>query len=394
MKGDDTLGLENFSEEKVIPKAALEPENLKKMICEALSQQGFDVNGDRIVLHSTSKEFLRRVHEHAVRAEVGRAKSSLSRHETRLLSYIANGNEVDPNRVRPVIVRVLPDTEYARLFRYASLHWSIPISNGYGRRMRFLVLDEYNGKLIGLLGLCDPVFSLRARDEWIGWGFEQRRQRLVHVMEAYVLGAVPPYSQLLFGKFIAMVAASIEIREAFRKQYTGRETVIRQRYCPADLALVTTTSALGRSSVYNRLRYRDRLIMQSVGYTTGWGTFHFANGLYEKILDFAHANCVGTAKAQGWGGGEFRNRLEVVRKCLKTLGLPTEWIRHQVRREIFVAPLASNAREFLRGMTDTLDYYDEGIDAYFEFFRERWLIPRAQRDGSYRSFRREEWRLW
>jgi hypothetical protein len=280
------------------------------------------------------------------------------------------------------------------LFRYASLHWSIPISNGYGRRLRFLLLDESNGKLMGILGLSDPIFSLRARDEWVGWSFEQRRQRLFHVMDAYVLGAVPPYSQLLCGKFVAMVAASREVREAFCKRYTGRETVIRHRVRPAELALVTTTSALGRSSLYNRLKFHDRLLLQSVGYTTGWGTFHFANGIYEKMLDFAYAHCKGTAKAEGWGGGEFRNRQEVVRKCLAALGFPEDWMLHQIQREIFVAPLAHNTCEFLRGETNQLDCWDESVETYFDFFRERWLLPRAQRDPSYKNFHREEWRLW
>ena len=97
--------------------------------------------------------------------------------------------------------------------------------NGYGdmavsythlRRLRFLVYDNSTGKLMGLFGLGDPVFSLSARDQWIGWTKEDRRKRLVHVMDAFVLGAVPPYNQLLVGKLIAMLVASNEVREAYR----------------------------------------------------------------------------------------------------------------------------------------------------------------------------------
>jgi hypothetical protein len=54
------------------------------------------------------------------------------------------------------------------------------------------VLDRQNDKLIGLFGLGDSVFSLKARDEWIGWNSETRETRLRHVMDAFVLGAVPP----------------------------------------------------------------------------------------------------------------------------------------------------------------------------------------------------------
>lgn len=364
------------------------------LICRSLYQHGYRLSEEGLELIRQDKEALRQAHAPAVQAEIERAKKGLYPYEDRLLSYIADGDEVRPDAIRPALVKVEPETEHSRLFRYASLHWSIPVSNGYGRRLRFLIFDESNGKLMGILGLSDPVFSLHPRDSWVGWSFEQRKERLHHVMDAYVLGAVPPYSKLLAGKFVAMVAISREISDAFRERYAGQKTVLRQRVQSGELAMVTTISALGSSSVYNRLRFRNRLLLISVGYTVGWGTFHFANGVYEKIQAFAQQYCEGTAKAEGWGGGKFRNRQEVVRKCLIKLGLPTSWMRHQVRREIFVAPLAANTREFLRGEADSLEYWNETMATYFEFFRERWMLPRAQRDESYKIFHREEWRLW
>jgi hypothetical protein len=30
----------------------------------------------------------------------------------------------------------------------------------------------------------------------------------------------------------------------------------------------------------------------------------------------------------------------------------------------------------------------------FDWFRERWLLPRAARDDSYRSFEAQSYRLW
>ncbi|MDW8107130.1 MAG: DUF4338 domain-containing protein [Armatimonadota bacterium] len=367
---------------------------LRRLIRKALREQGYKITKQRVELQGDEKETLRRVHALAVQAEIARAEKQLRPYENVLLEYVASGEEVNPSAIRPVLIQVEPETDLSRLFRYASLHWSIPISNGYGRRLRFVILDDSNGKLIGILGLADPVFSLRPRDDWVGWSFEQRKERLHHVMDAYVLGAVPPYSKLLMGKFVAMVATSKQVCEAFCARYSGRRTVLRQRVQSGELAMVTTTSALGRSSLYNRLKFQNRLLLISVGYTTGWGTFHFANGVYEKMLAFAYQHCEGTAKAEGWGGGKFRNRYEVVRKCLRQLGLPEDWMLHQVRREIFVGPLATNTREFLRGETDYLDYCNETVETYFEFFRERWLVPRALRDESYKCFRREEWRLW
>jgi hypothetical protein len=69
-------------------------------------------------------------------------------------------------------------------------------------------------------------------------------------------------------------------------------------------------------------------------------------------------------------------------------------MRHRVYREIFVAPLGANARAFLRGESSELGAWDVSVADYFAYFRERWLLPRAARDGRYKAFQREQWRLW
>src|SRR6185369_11629607 len=128
------------------------------------------------------------------------ARNGLSRHEERLLRHIANGSQVNPELIAPRLIEVKPRTDDELLFRYATLHWSIPVSSGYGRRLRFLVKDEQNEKLIGIIGLGDPVFALGARDKWIGWDRLSACANLRYVMDAFALGAVPPYSLMLGGK--------------------------------------------------------------------------------------------------------------------------------------------------------------------------------------------------
>ncbi len=293
----------------------------------------------------------------------------------------------------PRLVEVQPDSEEELLFRYASLHWSIPVSSGYGRRLRFLVVDDSNEKLVGLIGLGDPVYSLGPRDEWVGWTPSDRKKRLGHVMDAFVLGAVPPYSFLLCGKLVAMLAASDTVRHAFKRKYGGTRSVIRRKLHDGRLALVTTASALGRSSVYNRLRFGDRLLYQSVGFTKGSGEFHFSNGLYGAITEFAEGHCEPTAKQERWGTG-FRNRREVINKCLPVLGLSSDWVYHGIEREVFVIPLAENTREFLRGEHTRLRWYGQPETRLFEYFRDRWMLPRASWDERFRSWSRDDWVIW
>jgi hypothetical protein len=259
--------------------------------------------------------------------------------------------------------------------------------------LRFLVVDENNGRLIGLIGLGDPVFGLRPRDEWIGWTPSDRKKRLGNVMDAFVLGAVPPYSFLLCGKLVAMLAASDTVRHAFKRKYAGARSVIRRKVHDGRLALITTTSALGRSSVYNRLGLRDRLLYQSVGFTMGSGEFHFSNGLYGAITEFAEEHCEPTAKQERWGTG-FRNRREVIKKCLPALGLSSDWVYHGIKREVFVIPLAHNSQEFLRGGHFRLRWYHQSETEMFEYFRDRWMLPRASWDKRFRSWSTDEWVIW
>jgi hypothetical protein len=375
---------------------ALSPQQrqLRARVLRSLEAQGFQVRQSRLELPGAlQKEQLRALHQEAVRHQVERARAGLERFEDRLLCRIAAGSEVVPDRISPRLVRVRPESEDELLFRYARLHWSIPVSAGYGRRLRFLVYDEGNGKLMGLFGLGDPVFSLGPRDRWIGWDLEQKKRRLQCVMDLFVLGAVPPYSQLVCGKLIALLATSREVQEAFRRQYRGRRTYISRKKMDARLALLTTTSALGRSSLYNRLTFRGEPVFHSLGFTRGSGDFHFSNGFYDELRALALDHCQPTAKHDRWGNG-FRNKRELLRKVLPLLGLSRELVYHGVRREFFAAPLARNAAEFLRGEAQRLRPYCRSAAELFEWFRERWLLRRAERDDRYRGFDPESYRLW
>ena len=123
------------------------PENLKKDIIKALKIQGYSVKRGVIQMpENATKEDYRRMNQLAVQKKLEVSGPGIKRHEDRLINYIANGSEVVPEKILPKIVLVQPGTDHELLFRYASLHWSIPVSSGYGRRLRFLVFDQYNKK--------------------------------------------------------------------------------------------------------------------------------------------------------------------------------------------------------------------------------------------------------
>lgn len=367
---------------------------LRSRVIDSLEAQGFVVNKGSIAPpDGNDKDSLRTLHENAVQHNIEKSRDGLVRYEQELLKFIANGNEVKPTAIQPRLHQVESGTLEELLFRYVRLHWSIPVSAGYGRRLRFLVFDDSNNKLIGLFGLGDPIFNLGPRDKWVGWDFETRKQKLQSVLDLFVLGAVPPYSNLLCGKLIALLATSKTVLNAFVTRYGGSKSYISKRNLDSHLALLTTISALGRSSIYNRLRYQDRLIYQSVGFTRGSGEFHFCNGIYDDLRQFALENCKPSEKNSAWGSG-FRNRREIVKKALPLLDLPKEFIYHGVEREIFVIPLAANTQKFLCGEEQSLAYFDCTEDELCSWFKDRWLLPRSANNHSYLNYDSSDYRLW
>lgn len=367
---------------------------LRRDVLRSLRRLGYVVRDGQIELPGEpTKDDLRRVNEMACQKKRSEARPRLARYESRLLKRIACGNEVAPEAVVPKLIPVKRGSEDELLFRYVGLHWSIPVSSGYGRRLRFLVEDQSNGKLIGLFGLGDPVYSLGVRDEWIGWDADTKRDRLYHVLDAFVLGAVPPYNRLLCGKLVAMLALSDAVRQAFRDRYGGRETLISGEVRKPYLALLTTTSALGRSSIYNRIRIDGFDYWHRVGTTEGWGDFHFSNGVYADIRAYAERWCKPTAKKEPWGSG-FRNKREVVRKVLPRIGLSTDLANHGIRREVYTAPLGRESLAFLRGEVQHPLFFNVTQKDLWEAFRDRWFLARARRCPQYSHFERESYRLW
>jgi Domain of unknown function (DUF4338) len=228
---------------------------LKKRLRSHLKSLGFTKNGEgTLVPPGSSKDVIRSIHSVQREDRLAVNDKFISDRFPHLIKYFASGHEIDPARISPVLQLVSSDTWETNLFRLASLTWSVPVSNGFGRRLRYLVWDDHNGKLIGIIAIGDPVFNLSVRDNLIRWDAEARGKRLVNVMDAYVLGAVPPYNALLGGKLVACLIRSRDIYDDFTRAYGQTRGIISKKKKNARLLVVTTSSSMGRSSVYNRLK--------------------------------------------------------------------------------------------------------------------------------------------
>jgi hypothetical protein len=370
-------------------------EKLRRRFQKHLRQIGYRKRGyEWIPPPLSDKELIRKLARPAVERRIQRASRTLRPKEEALLEWIADGQDISLKRIAPRLLPIRPGSEEELVFRYATHHWSIPVSSGYGRRLRFLMIDEENDKLMGVIGLGDPVYNLSPRDRWIGWSDEKKRSRLHSCLDAFVLGAVPPYSHLLCGKFMAMTIASKEVRTHYNRSYLHPKSIISGSRSSAPLALVTTLSALGKSSVYDRVKLSsNHAILLRIGTTAGTGDFHLNNSLYAEILDFIKEHHPDSYKNKKWGEG-FRNRREVMLKFLSAAGLSRSILTHGIPREIYAAPTARNSLEFLRGETTDLDFYDWTVDDLFDDFKARWMLPRAAKRKDYLKFRASSWRLW
>ena len=361
--------------------------SLERAIHSHLLSLGFSKNGSGYFVDGIlTKQKIRNLHA-AQRLDIlERQRGFVETHGSELEEHFASGSQIDPTSIDPELVEVLPESLESRLFRFACLLWSVPVSQGFGRRLRFLVRDRQNGCLIGLFALGDPVFNLSARDNWIGWTHEDRRDRLVHVMDAYVVGAVPPYSQLIGGKLVAALMASSEVKRAYERKYMGLQSVIRKRKHRARLVLLTTTSALGRSSIYNRLAIPDGPRFLRIGTTKGFGHFHLHGRIFDSLRE--HLEAKGHPYASGHRFGMGPNwKLRVARAALEDVGIDGNSIlKHGVEREVYVIPLADNWREVLSGRQKRVRSLTRSAAEISGFCLSRWIVPRSNRDKSFQSF--------
>jgi hypothetical protein len=332
---------------------------------------------------SKAKDALRALHASQRSAVLHRERRFIEETWPLVRKYFADGWEIDPAGISPRLEPLEAGSWQSNLFRFAALTWSIPVSAGYGRRMRFLVWDDANRKLLGLIALGDPVFNLTVRDEWIGWNVEDRKERLVNVLDAYVLGAVPPYNWILGGKLVAALVRTVEIRDCFADRYASSRGIISRRKKRPTLVMVTTASAFGRSSVYNRLRIGEQVFFQPVGFTKGYGHFHIPDDLFDLIRGYLKAKR--HAYSSNFKFGEGPNwRMRAVREALVLAGLNPKLLRHGVQRQVFASELATNARAVLRGDERTPDYGTlTTIANVSERALDRWVIPRARADSTY-----------
>jgi len=231
---------------------------------------------------------------------------------------------------------------------------------------------------MGIFGLQSPPIAFPVRDCLFTYPEGRKTELINQTMDIFTLGAMPPYNRLLGGKLVALSVTSNEVRRDYRSVYAGRKTEMEGRVIPARLVALTTTSAFGRSSIYNRLKYENINIAESIGYTNGYGNFHFQK-LYPLFKEYLESKDIDTRG--GYGTGPKRT-WQLIRRTLDELEMPADLLKHGVKREAFLFRLVDNLEEYMNGKNKTPKYRDLPFDDLAEYWKERWLKGRYDRvDG-------------
>lgn len=289
---------------------------------------------------------------------------------------LANGLDALNSKIDPII-EVCETKKQHRLFRILRYYWSSPYSEYVGRRIKLLIRDKAlpNRPIIGIAALGSPIIHIPERDEFIGWDKKTRTKNLIYTLDAYVIGALPPYNLLLGGKLISYILASNEIREIYRKKYQGRITLTEKRTANK-LVGIFTTSLYGNSSQYNRLKFGKDILYQSIGQTKGYGTLHISEKTIQLMIQLLKSKGIEVGHKFGDGPSWV---MRVIRSAGDVLGFDSDFLlKHSFKRNIFFVPLADEYKSFLNGTTKKPHFKNYSKNELVEFWKDRWLKNRKQ----------------
>ncbi len=346
---------------------------LIEQISDILQHQGYSTSKDRFSLANYSMDGLRRMHSLAKKERMAEQTEFIGDHAQFIQDHMINGRDLSVEAISPKLIPVTASSKWAMLFRWWNhVWWSVPYEKAYGRQMRYIVWDEYHQAVIGLIGLQSPILSWGPRDRYLGIPIAERDYWVNQSMSAQRLGAVPPYNVVLGGKLIAMLMVSDTLRKDFRKKYDKKNTLLQKRTLPANLLFVTTTGAFGKSSIYTRLKLGDEWLAKFIGYSSGSGSFHIPNEIYEKLLAVLRKK--GTDVRRGYGNGPSR-KMRLIREGMATLGYKNGNF-HGIQRAIYLFPFAKNVDSLITGKHQRPIWHHRRESDLTDFWKSRWILPR------------------
>jgi hypothetical protein len=321
-----------------------------------------------------NKDIVRQSMDYKRQEILKKNKKWIDNHIDSLRQNLVAGKDAFKSEIVPSI-EVCQTSRQHELFRICRYYWSSPYSDYVGRRIKLIIRDESleNRPIIGIAALGSPIIHIPDRDQWIGWNTKTRTNNLIYCMDAYVVGAMPPYNMLLGGKLISYVLASNEVRNIYKQKYDGISTTINNRIS-TNLVCLFTTSLYIHSSQYNRIRYNNKILYDEIGKTKGFGSLHLTNETFSVMMDLLAKNNIFISNRFGDGPNW---RMRVIREACDHIGINSDiLLKHSFKRSIYAIPLAKNFKKILLGEEQEPEYYNYPLEELADYWRERWLNNR------------------
>lgn len=204
---------------------------------------------------------------------------------------------------------------------------------------------------MGILSLGSVVRNLQARDDWIGWSGKEnlqlKKRFLGNIMDLNVAIGIPPYNRLLSGKLIALISLTNEIRDIFKSQYPYSKYLV----------LITTSSLYGKQcSQYNRIKFNGIKFFILIGETKGFGHIHIPEFLYKNMKYYMKLTGV---KISYDIKKDYKYKFKIISRTIRSLGVSEKiFLNHNIRKGVFISPLAYNYKEYLLGKDEILNFYN------------------------------------
>ncbi len=354
---------------------------LRREIIKILKAQGFKIN-PHIRPSGDGKRTFKRLQRKARLEQISHHKRFLLDNFDKVKIYCKDGKDINPEKISLEIREVRAGTIDEVIFRWWNLMWwNMPYQHPYGRQLRFLLWDTTHNAPFGLIALQSPVLKMSVRDKALAIPNDELDVWVNQSLNAQRVGALPPYNELLGGKMVALALTANEIRKVYKKKYRNYITLLEGRKIKSDLLFITTTSAFGRSSLYNRLKYKKSIVAKSLGYTQGSGSFHIPDNIYEKIIKFLKRKKINVGRE--YGNGPSR-KLKLISVGFSHLGLP-KFEFHGIKREFYLFPLAFNLKKVISKNKKPI-FYNRPFRKLESFWKKRWALPRAERISEWKDF--------
>ena len=253
-----------------------------------------------------------------------------------------NGSDLEIDNILPRI-HICNSSRDFEILKYCRLLQSVPNANRIGRQISALIYDEgqRDPALMGAISLASSMYTLGCRDRYFGWAGNNAKllkdTGLRHLMDLAICIALPPYSFLLGGKLMALLAMTDPFRIEFRRKYGA-----------SLLGLITTCATGLHCPIFNRIMIKKgglyRRIGETAGYTTAFFTTHTIRAA--RVL---------TRSLNSNGNSQLSSKpIRILKQAIRLCGLPYEpLVRLGNQKAVYFAVLSEGSLISLKTGTNS-----------------------------------------